>query len=57
MSSPWDGMSGQPCGPPEWPRRGGILRQDARLVEAVALLRGEWSHVSRKREQLPAKRG
>ena len=47
MSSPWDGMSGQPSGPPEWPEPGGLLQQDAWLVEAVSLLRTEWPFVER----------
>lgn len=45
LSSPWDGLTGQPCGPPEWPRRGGILHQPAKLVEATNILRAEWSHI------------
>jgi hypothetical protein len=45
QSSRFDGFSGQPFGPPEWPRKGGLLNQTARLVDAVDLLRAEWPHV------------
>lgn len=43
MESTFDGFSGQPNGPPRWPRKGGMLRQDAKRVEAVMLLRSEWA--------------
>ena len=46
-SSTWGEQSGQPLGPPEWPRAGGLLRQPAVLVEAVSILRSEWTHVQR----------
>ena len=47
QSVPWTvGLGGAvPAGPPEWPRRGGLLRQPARLVEAATILRDEWAHV------------
>lgn len=45
----WDGMSGMPLGAPEWPRRGGLLRQPRRLVEACKLLRAEWHYLDRKK--------
>jgi hypothetical protein len=38
-------MTGNPSGPPEWPRAGGLLQQPARLVEAVTILRMELPHV------------
>lgn len=47
QSSTWGEQAGQPIGPPEWPRPGGYLRQPARLVEAVSILRSEWPHVQR----------
>ena len=59
-STRFDGMSGMPSGPPEWPFKGGILNQPGKLVDAVDLLRGEWSYVlgaarSKKKAQ-PAQR-
>lgn len=45
LSSRWDGTTGHPSGPPEWPEPGGILSQPANLVEAVRLLRSEWNYV------------
>ena len=42
-SSTFDGMSGAPVGPPEWPYPGGMLHQPARLAEAVKVLRVEWA--------------
>lgn len=49
QSTTFDGMSGQPLGPPEWPRPGGLARQDARLVEAVTLLRTQWGKLIAER--------
>lgn len=49
-SSTWDGMSGRPAGPPEWPRPGGMLRQPAKLVAAVELLSAELRYVRSARE-------
>lgn len=45
-------MDGRPGGPPEWPRRGGLSKQSAKLVAAVTLLRNEWD---RWNEAEPAK--
>ncbi len=42
-SSTFDGMSGSPSGPPEWPYPGGMLNQPARLADAVKILRVEWA--------------
>lgn len=42
LSSQFDGMTGRPSGPPEWPLPGGMQNQPAKLVEAVVLLRSEW---------------
>lgn len=39
QSSPFSGLGGGPCGPPEWPRPGGIMRQPNKLVAAVRYLR------------------
>lgn len=56
QSSTFDGMSGQPNGPPEWPLPGGMLNQDGKLVDAVELLRAEWTHLRRGEEKAtPAK--
>jgi len=41
-------MSGAP-GLPEWPYRGGMLRQPAQIVDAVSLLRAEWPYVPREK--------
>lgn len=41
----WDGMSGQPFGPPVWPFPGGLLRQPNRLVQACKVLRAEWPNL------------
>lgn len=38
-------MTGQPSGPPEWPLRGGMLKQPNKLVDAIAILRAELSYV------------
>lgn len=57
QSVPWavGGLGGAvPAGPPEWPRPGGLLRQPARLVEAVTVLRSEWPFVM---QALEAARG
>lgn len=53
-SGSWDGMSGTPSGPPEWPYRGGMLRQPGPLVDAVIILRDEFPYVqqaSKKRKR------
>lgn len=55
----WEPMSGTPIGSPEWPYQGGELRQPNRLVEAVRLLKAEWSHLERDRPEpkaAPAKK-
>lgn len=39
-------MSGHPSGPPEWPEPGGMMNQDAKLVEFVSLLRSEWPYIT-----------
>lgn len=60
QSVPWavGGLGGViPAGPPEWPRRGGLLRQPARLVDAVAVLFAEWSHVMQHEKQQEPARG
>jgi len=57
FSSPWDVSAGQPCGPPEWPEAGGMMHQDAWLVDAVTLLRSEWPHVGSARAEPAALRG
>lgn len=44
-SSPWDGMSGAPAGPPEWPEAGGYWHQPSRLVHAVSILREEYGRL------------
>lgn len=54
LSTTFDGFSGQPNGCPEWPRAGGMLRQDGKLVEAVELLRAEWTHLPRGEKKQPA---
>ena len=56
LSTTFDGASGQPNGCPEWPRRGGVLNQDGKLVEAVELLRAEWTQLSRGDEKPPAEK-
>lgn len=50
LETQFDGMSGQ-AGRPRWPYRGGFLRQPARLVEAVSILRAEWSAIMRHRSE------
>jgi len=40
----WDG-TGTPRGAPRWPFKGGLLRQPARLVQAVKILHAEWPSV------------
>jgi len=56
-SSQFDGMSGTPSGPPEWPRPGGLLNQDSKLLEAVDVLRAEWPHVMKWRARRNGKPG
>ena len=51
LSTRIDGMSGQPSGPPRWPRRGGVMKQDNKLVEAFKLLRAEWPHIGERAKQ------
>lgn len=50
LETRFDGMSGQ-AGPPRWPYPGGYLHQPARLVEAVSILRGEWTTIVRHRSE------
>jgi hypothetical protein len=50
LETQFDGMSGQ-AGRSRWPYPGGYLCQPARLVEAVTLLRGEWSVIMRQRSE------
>lgn len=38
-SAPFNGMSGAPSGPPKWERRGGIMRQPNRMVQAASFFR------------------
>lgn len=45
----FDGFTGALSGPPEWPCRGGILRQPGKLAEAHEVLLEEWPHVQRGR--------
>jgi len=47
-STRFDGMSGQPSGPPEWPAAGGLMRQPAQLVAAVRQLRSAWSRLGER---------
>lgn len=42
-SSTFGALGGGPVGPPEWPRPGGEFHQDAKVTEAVDLLRQEWA--------------
>jgi hypothetical protein len=42
-STTFDGMSGRALGPPEWPRPGGLVKQDALLACSVDVLRSEWA--------------
>lgn len=37
---------GSPAGPPEWPAPGGYLDQDARVADAMTLIRNHWPHVT-----------
>lgn len=50
----FDPMSGTP-GLPEWPYPGGPLKQPAKFIEAVHLLRSEW-HYLRSRQDTPKKK-
>lgn len=52
-SCPWDGMSGKPAGPPEWPFRGGYLRQPNRLVTLYEQCRAEFSFVGKPEKKKP----
>jgi len=56
FSSPWDGATGQPSGPPEWPEPGGMMNQDAKLVDLVMLLRSEWPHIAAAPEPAAARK-
>jgi hypothetical protein len=38
-----------PSGMPEWPYPGGMLRQPARLVDAVRILQAEMQHIATAR--------
>lgn len=49
----WDSSTGNPIGAPEWPLRGGLLKQPARLVHACKVLRAEWPYLGRKRAAVP----
>jgi hypothetical protein len=50
--SHFDAMgSGAPSGPPEWPKPGGSMRNHARLVARVDLIRSEFAYL--KRSQAP----
>lgn len=49
FSSTFDGLSGQPAGPPDWPYPGGYARQPNKLIQAVKLLRIEWQFLDTKR--------
>lgn len=40
-----DPFTGRVRGIREWPKRGGILRQPAKLVSVADLLIGEWAYV------------
>ena len=40
----WDSMTGGP-GRVEWPFPGGLMKQPAKLVQAVNLLRIEWRYL------------
>lgn len=44
-SSPFNGLSGAPSGPPEWPRPGGYFHQDGKVLDAVDVLRDEWRYL------------
>lgn len=45
----WDSFSGTPAGIREWPRPGGLMDQDARLVAAVDLLLAEVQYLPKAR--------
>ncbi len=45
----WDSWSGQPIGIRDWPRPGGLMRQDARLVQAVDVLLAEMQYLPKAR--------
>lgn len=45
----WDSFSGAPVGIREWPRPGGLMAQDARLVAAVDLLLAEVQYLPKAR--------
>ena len=49
------GGRGMPAGPPEWPLRGGVLRQPARLADVAEVLAAEWGQVGRKSEAATSK--
>lgn len=42
-SSPWDGSSGGPAGPPQFPRGRNYLESPNRLVGYAAIFRSEWA--------------
>lgn len=44
-SSPWDGMTGRPSGPPQWPLGRGLLETRADLVGYANLFRSEWGYI------------
>lgn len=41
----WDGMSGAPSGPPEWPDPGGYWHQLSKVVKAVSIMRDEFARM------------
>jgi len=42
-----------PAGPPEWPRKGGLVKQENRLVQVHQLLLVEWPHCGRREKEKP----
>jgi hypothetical protein len=55
-SSPFNGMSGAPSGPPEWSRRGGIMRQPNRLVQMVGFFRSAYPKLQTIRQEREAEK-
>jgi hypothetical protein len=39
-----------PSGPPQWPLRGGLLKQPGRLADAARVFADEWPHVMASRK-------
>lgn len=52
----WDTWSGQPIGIRDWPRPGGLMHQDARLVQAVDVLLAEMQYLPKARAPKERKR-